>query len=318
MLTIGPIILPPAPAQTGGSPAAIQQATANWTRQAEQAIRQLLSYIIALNKSSGGGGGTGLPVGGTTGQVLEKNSSTDGDAGWYDPHYLIAGGSTGQVLGKNSGADYDVSWATFHQPPAGGLTNYVLTKNSGSDYDYSWTASPAGLIAGGTTGQFLVKNSGTSYDAIWATKFTVPAGGTAGQALVKNSSTDGDASFSSDPTVRSVVLCSGFTPQVTGGDLSEFEVPYAADGTTSLTYKVKRIFFRVGTAGGAPSITVEKSTGTGAFSATTVGTVTLGSGAYEGSTTTSLGTVTSGNKLRFNVGTLATAFNWTIIVELAL
>ena len=32
-----------------------------------------------------GGGGSGVPVGGTTGQVLTKNSATDGDADWRDP-----------------------------------------------------------------------------------------------------------------------------------------------------------------------------------------------------------------------------------------
>lgn len=30
------------------------------------------------------GGGSGLPAGGTIGQTLEKNSSTDGDASWVD------------------------------------------------------------------------------------------------------------------------------------------------------------------------------------------------------------------------------------------
>jgi hypothetical protein len=316
MIQIGPIILPPAPTSTTGSPAAIQQATANWCRQAEQAIRQLLGYINALNASSGGSGG-GLPVGGTIGQVLEKNSSTNGDASWYATHYPPAGGSTNFVLTKNSGTDYDFSWtASPAGLIAGGTTGQALVKNSSTNYDVIWAAI-AGLTTGGTVGQFLVKNSSTNFDASWQTEYTVPTGGTAGQALVKNSSTNGDTSFSSDPTVRSVVLCSGTTPQVTGGDVGEIEVPFAADGVTSITWNVKRIFFRVGTASGAPAVTVEKSTGTGAFSAAAVGTVTLASAANEGSVTASLGTVASGNKLRFNVGTLTSALNWTIIVELA-
>jgi hypothetical protein len=114
-----------------------------------------------------------------------------------------------------------------------------------------------------------------------------------------------------------VTLCAAFTPSGTGADTAEVVVPYSPrDGTTSVTWNVRRIDFRVQTAGGAPAVTVEKSTAAGAFSAATVGTVTLGSGAFEGSNTTSLGTVASGNKLRFNVGTLATAQNWTIQVEL--
>ncbi len=88
------------------------------------------------------------------------------------------------------------------------------------------------------------------------------------------------------------------------------------DGVTSITWNVRRIDFRVNVAGGAPAITVEKSTASTAFSSASVGTVTLGSGAYEGNNTSSLGTVASGNKLRFNVGTLGTATGWTIEVLL--
>lgn len=116
---------------------------------------------------------------------------------------------------------------------------------------------------------------------------------------------------------RALVLCAALTPSGTGADLAEFPVPYNVDGTTSITWNVRRISVRVGTAGGAPAITLEKYTGTSAFSPTTVGTVTLGSGAYDAAVTSSLGTVASGDKLRFNVGTLGTALNWTIAVELS-
>ncbi len=119
------------------------------------------------------------------------------------------------------------------------------------------------------------------------------------------------------PRGGALTLCAGFTPAATGADTAEIVVPYdPKDGTTSIAWNVRRIDFRVQTAGGAPAITVEKSTGTGVFSATSVGTVTLGSGAFEGNNTTSLGTVNSGDKLRFNVGTLATATNWTIEVTI--
>jgi hypothetical protein len=51
---------------------------------------------------------TGTP---SNGQVLTYET---GDAEWEPetPHYLIAGGTTGQVLEKNSSTDYDVSWET--------------------------------------------------------------------------------------------------------------------------------------------------------------------------------------------------------------
>lgn len=54
-----------------------------------------------------------LPNGGTTGQVLTKNSATDGDAIWANSVGIPNGGSTGQALVKNSGTDQDVSWTTI-------------------------------------------------------------------------------------------------------------------------------------------------------------------------------------------------------------
>jgi hypothetical protein len=114
---------------------------------------------------------------------------------------------------------------------------------------------------------------------------------------------------------RVILLCAALTPEV-GPDAGEIPVPYSDDGS-SIAWKVTRVNLRVQTAGGAPSVTIEKSTGAGAFSATSVATVTLGSGDYEASVTGSLGTVSSGDKLRFNALTLDTAENWTITVEVA-
>jgi hypothetical protein len=116
-----------------------------------------------------------------------------------------------------------------------------------------------------------------------------------------------------------MVLMAGFTPTGTGGDAAHLVVPHSpVDGTTSLTWNVRRIYFRVSTAGGAPQVTVEKSSGTGAFSATTVGSVTLGSGDSEGSQTSSFttSTLSSNDKLRVNVNTLGTAEGFTVQVLL--
>lgn len=113
------------------------------------------------------------------------------------------------------------------------------------------------------------------------------------------------------------MLCGAWTPLATGPDLVEAVVPYdPADGTTPVTWTLRRITLRVQTAGGAPAITIEKSTVAGAFSASSVGTLTMGSGDYEVSSTAALGTAASGDKLRFNVTTLATALNWTVEVEM--
>jgi hypothetical protein len=55
------------------------------------------------------------PSGGTTGQVLTKNSASDYDVAWVAPQQVggvPTGGSTGQVLTKNSNTSYDTAWVT--------------------------------------------------------------------------------------------------------------------------------------------------------------------------------------------------------------
>lgn len=55
--------------------------------------------------------GEGVPTGGTAGQILTKQSSTDFDTDWEDlAPALPAGGTDGQVLKKQSATDYDVDW----------------------------------------------------------------------------------------------------------------------------------------------------------------------------------------------------------------
>jgi len=57
--------------------------------------------------------GQGVPVGGTTGQILAKVDGDDYDTHWIDPPQpLPAGGTTGQVLAKIDGDDYNVQWIT--------------------------------------------------------------------------------------------------------------------------------------------------------------------------------------------------------------
>jgi hypothetical protein len=117
-----------------------------------------------------------------------------------------------------------------------------------------------------------------------------------------------------------VVLMQGFSPAGLGADTAEIPVPYDAEnGTSNIVWTVRRIDFRVGTAGGAPSIKVQKSAATTAFGAgTDIGTVTLGSGDHEGSLTGPFDSdsVDSGDKLRVNVLALGTATDWSIAVLL--
>lgn len=124
-------------------------------------------------------GKTGLPAGGTEGQVLTKASGTDYDAGWQDPtggSSLPDPSSAGQVL--TAGEDLTPEWktpATVHEVPAGGTAGQVLTKKTGTDYDTEWKTPEGGgggtnpLPTGGTTGQVLTKASNTDYDVEWTT-----------------------------------------------------------------------------------------------------------------------------------------------------
>jgi hypothetical protein len=137
-------------------------------------------------------GKTGLPAGGTEGQVLTKTSGTDYAAEWQDP---TGGGSlpdpssAGQVL--TAGEDLTPEWktpATVHEMPAGGTAGQVLTKKTGTDYDTEWKTPSGGgggenpLPTGGTTGQVLTKASNTDYDVEWTTPQSGGGGGVTREA----------------------------------------------------------------------------------------------------------------------------------------
>lgn len=179
-----------------------------------------------------------------------------------------------------------------------------------------WIGQTYNLAVAGT-------NAANSADTWGRDAFSLAVAGTnaaaAAQATANTALALAGSSSSSSGTVgRALVLCAGYTPVTIGPDVAEVPVPYSPDdGVTAFTWQVKRASVRVQTAGGAPWVIIEKSNGTGVFSAVSVGTISLASGAYEGSVTSSLGTVTSGDKMRFNVGTLATALNWTIVTEIS-
>jgi hypothetical protein len=61
---------------------------------------------------------TGLPTGGTSGQLLRRTSSS---YEWYtQPPALPSGGTTGQALVKASASDYDATWQTISGGGIGG------------------------------------------------------------------------------------------------------------------------------------------------------------------------------------------------------
>jgi hypothetical protein len=166
-----------------------------------------------------------LPTGGSTGQVLAKNSATDFDTVFITPHYVIPGGTTGQVLSKTSSTDYALAWIN----------------------------PPGGIPTGGATGEF-VGYGGTSGTGAWATVIQLPAGGTTGQTLVKNSGTDGDASWTTpaSPALALVSLSPTTGSATFNPDVSDV-VMFTPTGTltinASLGTNPKRVTFIITTSG---------------------------------------------------------------------
>lgn len=94
-----------------------------------------------------------VPTGGTTGQVLAKNSSANYDIGW-DSSGMPTGGTVGQVLAKNSSTNYDVSWATAGASVPG-LTGGRLTLTSNTP-----------VLASNATGQSTIYYTPYLHNAI--------------------------------------------------------------------------------------------------------------------------------------------------------
>lgn len=73
---LGPIIVPPTPRRSANMTLEeYMQAVDVWTKQVEQAFRQIERYLTTTKSQL-------VPSGGTTGQKLTKNSNADFDDGW--------------------------------------------------------------------------------------------------------------------------------------------------------------------------------------------------------------------------------------------
>lgn len=77
------------------------------------------------------------------------DATTLGTGGTVTVNPLPAGGTTGQVLAKNSGTNFDTSWETIGSVISGGTTNQVLAKNSNTNFDTKWenAVTSVGLTA---------------------------------------------------------------------------------------------------------------------------------------------------------------------------
>jgi hypothetical protein len=122
-----------------------QQASANssipnlTTAGNVSAVLDIISAVPGSLLARGTTAWAGLPPN-TAGFVL-----TDGGAGvaptWQLPHYIPAGGTTGQVLEKNSATNYDVSWQTL--PTSSGAPGSAM--DDGTNF-YLATIDSAGQL----------------------------------------------------------------------------------------------------------------------------------------------------------------------------
>jgi hypothetical protein len=312
---IPPFTLPPTPSTGGHSLKDFQQNVAVWTRKAQQALKSIAETGGVPGPIGPPGPGSDItaiaPLVLSILHVLSIPQATNSVSGYLDSADWNTF-NTGAILA--AAALPTASFAAAFASAFAAETTDSLTQGATNLY---FTAALARAAVSATTP--LGYNSSTGI-------FSIPqaTGSVNGYLLdtdwttFNTGATLAAAALPNTKQTKSVVLCAAYTPTATGADTAEIEMPYDTNNS-SLTFNILRILFRVQSGGGAPSIQVELYAGTGAFSPTTVGVVTLAGGANEGQITSGFttATVASGSKLRFNVLTLATATAWTIQVDIA-
>ncbi len=259
---------------------------------------------ITLGWATAGGGGSGTVGSGTANQLAYYSGATTtaSDASLVrsatGTHLTITaqGASTSPL--KVVGAAGQ-SAALFTVATSG--ADVLVVGSAGAITTGTWNATAIGVLYGGTgqttytDGQLLIGNSTGNT----LTKATLTAGN--GIAV-----TNGSGSISvRTKRVMNIQLASGFNPPV-GADTAVIRIPESpTDGSTSVTYNVRRLTCRVETpSAGTSTLQVEYYTGTSAFSATNLLSSALsvtGVTTYEFSSTGfSTSTLATGAKIRLN------------------
>jgi hypothetical protein len=205
--------------------------------------------------------------------------------------------------------------------PTSSLTGSFKGYLSGSATSASYvaTCSVAILAYASQTSDFAL-DSTFAYSASYASTCSVFVTTYETASVYSSSFASQSISASYVPTGRSMVLCAAYTPVLAGPDVAEYVFPYGADGTTMVWWNIKRFTIRAQLPESTQTVVnIEKSTGAGIFNPIIVGSVTLPATAYEATSGSAPPefSASTGDKIRFNVATLGTAQNWTIITEIS-
>ena len=178
-----------------------------------------------------------------------------------------------------------------------GNTFYAALQGGNNTANYTMTMPTAPVGAGASL--IVVGSDSIMY-------FAAPGSGIAFSSATANT-----------PLIRAkrplnLQFCAGYTPAASGPDYVVLTIPDSpVDGTSQVTYRLRDFNIRVETPNaGSSRIQLEKSTGTGAFTATTYlggsGLTISGAGTYVTTTTTFAGAfLTSGDNVRINWTQLA-------------
>lgn len=119
------------------------------------------------------------PIGGSTGQVLSKNSGTNYDYTWANPSSggLPVGGATGQALTKNSGTNYDAGWSTISGGSLPhGFQEFRLTLTSGLPITVSDVTSATTIYCTPYKGDSIALYDGGAWNVRTSTEFSLALG----------------------------------------------------------------------------------------------------------------------------------------------
>ena len=209
-----------------------------------------------------GGGGSGLPEGGTAGQVLGKKSDTDGDVEWKNSLH-IADTSTSYdemrdhfesglavrfndllffATAKNddSKAIYFCNYFTFS-----GLSNFLSSISYQNGQIRSANRTLYTLPDKGSTGQILAKKSNSSGDTRWVDPQTATVRTTmddvavAGAKYFLGEQTELSITMPTDAQTGqeiAVIFSSGETPCTLSIDLDDFDYVPKANTTCKITF----------------------------------------------------------------------------------